>query len=462
MSGFGIFSFFVVVAVAQAQPDQETCSVYGRQGTCTEALECLLLNVGKRGYRPGDPGTDAAVCSASSLADVVCCAPAVYGACRKGQSSGECRHSAACDNGFPFASGGAEGATGCEAFEANGIFCCVDPTAEPQTPAPTPAPTPTPPVAGPLATPAPTPMPTPRPTPRPAPALPPLPPGIPCTAYGKIGACVATEKCAKPRGSLLSRGGFVTGCEKTPYNVQCCSDGKAPETVLPPLPTSVNVPARGGTLTPCQTAALLQRAGVPNEYIALLTCIARYESGYKCDAVNLVHNRDGTSDWGLFQANSQYWCVGAPSGPNRGNGCQSTCQELQNCNAGARCAATILRLQGIRAWAAYTKDESRCNGYKLPTTCGISKLEDQDGNLIDVFTGEEETGASETNAPALPGGLDIGTIIGIAVGAVVIVCGLIAVAVYVLMGRRRQFHIDGNGNDAVSMTSARSARSGRS
>jgi hypothetical protein len=92
-------------------------------------------------------------------------------------------------------------------------------------------------------------------------------------------------------------------------------------------------PSRG-TITPCQTAALLQRAGVPARYVHTLTCVARYESTYNCGAQNL-RNGDGTSDHGLFQANSRYWCTGG-RGRNSATAAARRAPVCSNCANAAR------------------------------------------------------------------------------------------------------------------------------
>ena len=35
-------------------------------------------------------------------------------------------------------------------------------------------------------------------------------------------------------------------------------------------------------------------------------CLAKWESNYNTEAIN--HNTDGSTDYGIFQINSRYWC----------------------------------------------------------------------------------------------------------------------------------------------------------
>ena len=125
-----------------------------------------------------------------------------------------------------------------------------------------------------------------------------------------------------------------------------------------------------GVLTKCQVARHLQAAGVPASYLARMTCTAYYESRFNCAATNL-RNANGSGDYGLMQCNSQYWCSGG-IGPNRGADCGVSCSALtRSCSTAARCAALILRRQGIRAWYGYTGHKSTCDRYSI-SECGLS------------------------------------------------------------------------------------------
>lgn len=84
---------------------------------------------------------------------------------------------------------------------------------------------------------------------------------------------------------------------------------------MPDNCVGVAPPAAPGALTVCEVAQHLRNAGFPENQVARFVCIAKYESGHRCSALN-DGNSDGSSDYGLFQCNSQYWCSGAP-GPNR-------------------------------------------------------------------------------------------------------------------------------------------------
>lgn len=288
-----------------------------------------------------------------------------------------------------------------------------------------------------------------------------LPAGKTCVGYGRTGSCLTSSRCESPYRTYGYRRGYVEGCENEPSNVQCCSAGIAPSDSLPPI--SGMTPSRG-TITPCQTAALLQRAGVTSRYVHILTCVARYESTYNCGAQNL-NNGDGTSDHGLFQANSRYWCTGG-RGRNSGNGCRTTCASLSDCATSAACAATILRThnggppRSLSAWVAYNSHKSTCDNYRVPPSCGVSLLVGDDGEEIEVFSGEgsgEEDGTPSDGTESDSNALAIGLGVGIPL-AVLCIVGLVVV---LMMNRRTKFNVNED-VPAHAMVSARSERQGGS
>lgn len=286
-----------------------------------------------------------------------------------------------------------------------------------------------------------------------------LPVGKTCVGYGRTGSCLASSQCAAPYRAYAYRRGYVEGCENEPSNVQCCSTGVAPSDSLPPI--SGPTPS-SGTITACQTAALLQRAGVPARYVHTLTCVARYESTYNCGAQNL-RNVDGSSDHGLFQANSRYWCTGG-RGRNLGNGCRTTCASLLNCANAASCAATILRThnggapRSLNAWVAYTSHRSTCDNYRVPPSCGVSLLVGEDGEEVQVFSGEG-TGDEASNDIAT-GDTDNSLAIGLGVGIpLAVICIVGVIVALVMMNRRTKFEVNED-VPAHAMVSARSERQG--
>jgi len=111
----------------------------------------------------------------------------------------------------------------------------------------------------------------------------------------------------------------------------------------------------------CQVASYLQSAGFPQSSLATMVCISKYESSFNCDATN--KNTDGSTDYGLMQINSYWWCSGDPL--SKYNGCSATCSSLFNCQSNANCAYTVWKQQGYNAWYGYKNHKSECDNYKL-------------------------------------------------------------------------------------------------
>jgi len=111
----------------------------------------------------------------------------------------------------------------------------------------------------------------------------------------------------------------------------------------------------------CQIASYLRKAGFPESSIGTMVCISKYESSYNCDAKNT--NTDGSSDYGLFQINSYYWCSGDPK--SKYNECGISCSSLYNCQSNSNCAYTVYRQQGYNAWYGYKYHKSECDSYKV-------------------------------------------------------------------------------------------------
>lgn len=126
---------------------------------------------------------------------------------------------------------------------------------------------------------------------------------------------------------------------------------------------SVNNFLRSNYQSECQVASYLRKSGFPEYSIATMICISKYESSYNCDATN--KNTDGSTDYGLMQINSYYWCSGDPK--SKYNSCGTTCSSLFNCQTNTNCAYTVWKQQGFTAWYGYKNHKSECDNYK--TSC---------------------------------------------------------------------------------------------
>jgi len=120
---------------------------------------------------------------------------------------------------------------------------------------------------------------------------------------------------------------------------------------------------RSNTQSECQISSYLKKSGFPDYTIPTMVCISKYESSYNCDATN--KNTDGSTDYGLMQINSYYWCSG--DALSKYNECKIACSSLFNCQYNTNCAYIVWKQQGYTAWYGYKNHKSECDSYKL--TC---------------------------------------------------------------------------------------------
>ena len=111
----------------------------------------------------------------------------------------------------------------------------------------------------------------------------------------------------------------------------------------------------------CQISSYLKKSGFPDYTIPTMVCISKYESSYNCDATN--KNTDGSTDYGLMQINSYYWCSG--DALSKYNECKIACSSLFNCQYNTNCAYVVWKQQGYTAWYGYKNHKSECDSYKL-------------------------------------------------------------------------------------------------
>ncbi len=111
----------------------------------------------------------------------------------------------------------------------------------------------------------------------------------------------------------------------------------------------------------CQISSFLKKSGFPDYTIPTMVCISKYESSYNCDATN--KNTDGSTDYGLMQINSYYWCSG--DALSKYNECKVACSSLFNCLYNTNCAYIVWKQQGYTAWYGYKNHKSVCDSYKL-------------------------------------------------------------------------------------------------
>ena len=111
----------------------------------------------------------------------------------------------------------------------------------------------------------------------------------------------------------------------------------------------------------CDVANYLKKAGFSSSEVPTMVCISKYESSFNCDATN--KNNDGSTDYGLMQINSYYWCSGDAT--SKYNECGTSCSSLFDCQKNANCARTVYKQQGYTAWYGYQYHKKECDSYNI-------------------------------------------------------------------------------------------------
>jgi len=90
----------------------------------------------------------------------------------------------------------------------------------------------------------------------------------------------------------------------------------------------------------------------------LMTCVAKYESSFRTNAMNF--NSNATIDRGLWQINTVWH--------NTAHFCSM--ENLGDPINNAKCARLVYEKQGITAWYAYIRNKKTCDKYKVNLTLG--------------------------------------------------------------------------------------------
>ncbi|XP_077002195.1 sperm acrosome-associated protein 5-like [Tamandua tetradactyla] len=114
----------------------------------------------------------------------------------------------------------------------------------------------------------------------------------------------------------------------------------------------------------CELAQKLEKAGL-NSFkgytVGDWLCMAHYESGF--DTSFIDHNPDGSSEYGIFQLNSAWWCDNGVT-PTL-NLCYMDCRDLLNRHLldDILCAKQVVSSQkGMDAWDSWKR---HCSGHDL-------------------------------------------------------------------------------------------------
>nr|ABJ97701.1 salivary lysozyme [Toxorhynchites amboinensis] len=120
------------------------------------------------------------------------------------------------------------------------------------------------------------------------------------------------------------------------------------------------------TFTECQLAKLLRTTyKFDTAKVNNFVCLAAAESSLTTSKTN--RNRNGSTDYGLFQINNRYWC--STPGFRSSNECRVACSELMkdDISKAVTCANKVFARHGYYAWEGW---KAKCkNGVKDLSSC---------------------------------------------------------------------------------------------
>ncbi|XP_075810443.1 lysozyme C-2-like [Microtus pennsylvanicus] len=125
----------------------------------------------------------------------------------------------------------------------------------------------------------------------------------------------------------------------------------------------------------CAFARLLKESGMDGYKgvsLADWVCLAQHESNFNTKATN-YNPGDQSTDYGIFQINSRYWCNDGKT-PKAVNACGISCSALlqDDITQAIKCAKRVVRdPQGIRAWVAWRTHCQNQDLSKYVKDCGV-------------------------------------------------------------------------------------------
>ena len=192
--------------------------------------------------------------------------------------------------------------------------------------------------------------------------------GSACESITNESACKSnsSESCAWcTSGAVGASCMSAADAAGLPSSIFSCSTASAPKfadstnsTTSAVKPVEPHLSAESA----CNVANYLRKAGFPSNTIGTMVCISKWESSYNCGATN--HNNDGSTDYGLMQINSYYWCSGDPT--SKYNECGASCSSMLNCQTNANCAYKVYKEQGYNAWYGYKNHKAECDAAQPP------------------------------------------------------------------------------------------------
>ncbi|KAM4719431.1 lysozyme C-like [Anableps anableps] len=123
----------------------------------------------------------------------------------------------------------------------------------------------------------------------------------------------------------------------------------------------------------CQWARTMKSYGMDGYWgisLANWVCLTQWESGYNTEAIN--HNTDKSTDYGIFQINSRWWCNDTQI--TTANGCHIMCSQLltDDVDVAINCAKRVVRdPQGIAAWVGWRLHCQHQDVRKYLDGCGL-------------------------------------------------------------------------------------------
>ncbi|XP_055532641.1 lysozyme-like [Wyeomyia smithii] len=119
--------------------------------------------------------------------------------------------------------------------------------------------------------------------------------------------------------------------------------------------------------TECELARLLHRTyGFDRSKTNNFVCLAAAESSLNTSKTH--KNRNGSTDYGLFQINNMYWCT-TPGYVSRSDDCRTACSEFlkNDISKAVACAKKVLARHGYTAWEGW---KAKCrSGVKDLSSC---------------------------------------------------------------------------------------------
>merc|ERR1711872_431015 len=103
---------------------------------------------------------------------------------------------------------------------------------------------------------------------------------------------------------------------------------------------------------------LVNNQGFARATVGNWVCLVQWESSYNTGATN--HNSNGSTDYGLFQINDNYWC----DDTGAGNDCNIACNKLLDSSISddCSCAKKIWAVHKFEAWYGW---KNHCKGHDV-------------------------------------------------------------------------------------------------